>query len=136
VDHDPAADHRSAAEQRGSPRLARLDQFEAAAKALFTPADVFFGRVAGLAANRQIALDAAYAAHPERFVRGRPLVRLPPSKVAINPIDPGAPNQTAADLLTAATSLQAAINVALTPSPAVVLPGVLSTGANVHAICS
>ncbi len=103
--------------------------------ALFTPADVFFGRVAELAATRQLVLDAAYAAHPERFVRGRPVVRLPPAKVAINPIDPGTPNQTAADVLSAATSPQPTINIPL-PPPAVVLPGVLHTGANVHAVCS
>jgi putative transposase len=104
--------------------------------ALFTPADVFFGRVAGLAETRQLALDAAYEAHPERFVRGRPVVRLPPSKVAINPIDPGAPPQTAAEVLSAATSAQTAINIAPPPLPAVVLPGVLHPGANVHAVCS
>lgn len=104
--------------------------------AFFTPADVFFGRVARLAETRQLALDAAYEAHPERFVRGRPVVRLPPSKVAINPIDPGAPKQTAADVLSAATSPQAPINVVPPPPPAVVLPGALHTGANVHAVCS
>ena len=69
--------------------------------ALFTPADVFFGRVPQLAATRQVALDAAYAAHPERFVHGRPVVRLPPAKVMLNPIDPGASSQTAAALLSA-----------------------------------
>lgn len=53
--------------------------------ALFTPADVFFGRVATIAAQRQVALDACYAQNPERFVRGRPLVRLPPSEVRIDP---------------------------------------------------
>lgn len=55
--------------------------------ALFTPADVFFGRVPELAVRRQEALDLAYRAHPERFVRGRPLVRLPPRQVSINPPD-------------------------------------------------
>lgn len=54
--------------------------------ALFTPAEVYFGRVAEVAARRQAALDAAFAAHPERFVRGRPVVRLPPREVAINPL--------------------------------------------------
>ena len=49
--------------------------------ALFTPADVFHGRVPDVAATRQAALDAAYALHPERFVRGRPCVRLPPTRV-------------------------------------------------------
>jgi putative transposase len=57
--------------------------------AFFTPADVFFGRVAPLAQTRQQALDAAFSAHPERFVAGCPKVRLPASKVSINPIDPG-----------------------------------------------
>jgi putative transposase len=40
--------------------------------ALLTPADVHHGRVEQKTALRQIALDAAYAAHPERFVHGRP----------------------------------------------------------------
>jgi putative transposase len=40
--------------------------------ALMTPADVHFGRADERRAERQIVLDAAYAAHPERFVRGRP----------------------------------------------------------------
>jgi len=55
---------------------------------LFTPADVFFDRVELIAERRQAALDAGYHAHPERFVRGRPLVRLPPNQVVINPIEP------------------------------------------------
>ena len=48
--------------------------------ALFTPADVFHGRVAKVAAVRQAALDAAYRAHPERFPTGRRACRcrLPP----------------------------------------------------------
>lgn len=57
--------------------------------AFFTPADVFFGRVPELAAVRQAALDKAYAAHPERFVRGRPTVPLPPKRVLINPPELG-----------------------------------------------
>jgi putative transposase len=40
--------------------------------ALLTPSDVHHGRVEEKTARRQIALDAAYAAHPERFVKGRP----------------------------------------------------------------
>ena len=54
--------------------------------ALFTPADVFYGRVAIVAAARQAALDVAYAAHPERFPNGAPLVPLPPVAVHINPL--------------------------------------------------
>src|SRR5208283_4716530 len=54
--------------------------------ALFTPAEVFFGRVAPVAAARQAALDIAYAAHPERFPHGPPHVPLPPAAVHINPL--------------------------------------------------
>jgi putative transposase len=54
--------------------------------ALFTPADVFYGRVEDIAARRQAALDDAYAAHPERFPNGPPSVRRPPTSVAINPL--------------------------------------------------
>lgn len=58
--------------------------------ALFTPADVFEGRVEAVAETRQRALDGAYAAHPERFPNGRPVVRRPPAEVAINPLPPAA----------------------------------------------
>jgi putative transposase len=54
--------------------------------ALFTPADVFFGRVESIIATRQAALDTAYATHSERFVHGPPVVRRPPAVVAINPL--------------------------------------------------
>ena len=54
--------------------------------ALFTPADVFFGRVDAVRAVRQSALDAAYRAHPERFSHGPPRVPLPPTAVHINPL--------------------------------------------------
>lgn len=54
--------------------------------ALFAPADVFYGRVEVIAGRRQVALDTAYAAHPERFPNGPPVVRRPPTSVAINPL--------------------------------------------------
>lgn len=54
--------------------------------ALFTPADVFHGRVETVRVTRQAALDAAYAAHPERFPNGAPRVLMPPTKVCINPL--------------------------------------------------
>lgn len=57
--------------------------------ALFTPADVFHGRVEQVRAIRQAALDDAFAAHPERFPNGAPTVRLPPAAVHINPVTPG-----------------------------------------------
>lgn len=58
--------------------------------ALFTPADVFHGRVDAVRATRQAALDAAYAAHPERFPHRPPRVALPPAEVHINPLEAGA----------------------------------------------
>ena len=57
--------------------------------ALFTPSDVFHGRVAAVAQRRQQALATAFAKHPERFPNGSPRVPLPPSVVSINP-DPTA----------------------------------------------
>ena len=54
--------------------------------ALFTPSEVFHGRVDEARATRQAALDAAYQARPERFPNGPPRVLLPPSQVHINPI--------------------------------------------------
>lgn len=54
--------------------------------ALFTPADVFYGRIDEVAARRQVALDTAYASHPERFPNGPPIARRPPNAVHINPV--------------------------------------------------
>jgi putative transposase len=71
--------------------------------ALFTPADVFYGRVAEVAAVRQAALDAGYRAHPERFPNGAPSVPLPPAAVHINPVFTEAVSVT--DPLSAAASL-------------------------------
>lgn len=62
------------------------DEHHHAGLALFTPADVFDGRVALVAAIRQAALDEAYRGHPERFPNGPPRVGLPPAVVDINPI--------------------------------------------------
>lgn len=59
--------------------------------ALFTPADVFHGRVTEVAARRQTALNIAYEKHPERFVRGRPNLPLPPAQVHINGPPPSIP---------------------------------------------
>jgi putative transposase len=105
--------------------------------ALFTPADVFFGRVGELADSRQRALDAAFAAHAERFVRGRPTVRLPPAKVAINPIDPGAATQTVAAALSAP---ETAAPTTTTPKPSApptpVLPGIRTTSPLDPSVCS
>lgn len=62
------------------------DEHHHSGLALFTPADVFFGRVEVVRVARQSALDAAYQAHPERFPHGPPRVPMPPTEVHINPI--------------------------------------------------
>jgi putative transposase len=51
---------------------------------LLTPAMVHHGQAAGIIAHRQIVLDAAYTAHPERFVRKPPRPPELPSQVWIN----------------------------------------------------
>ncbi len=66
------------------------DEHHHSGLALFTPADVFHGRVEAVRATRQAALDAAYAAHPERFPHGPPRVLMPPAEVHINPLEAGA----------------------------------------------
>jgi putative transposase len=51
----------------------------------FTPNQVHQGEVICVSAQRQRALDAAFAAHPERFKGRRPVPPTPPSAVWINP---------------------------------------------------
>lgn len=53
--------------------------------ALMHPADVHYGRAADIVAARQRVLDAAHAAHLERFVTGRPIQKAPPPAAWINP---------------------------------------------------
>ena len=50
-----------------------------------TPAVVHFGEAARVRAHRQHVLATAYAAHPERFVKGRPQPADLPQAVWINP---------------------------------------------------
>jgi hypothetical protein len=52
---------------------------------LMTPAVVHFGQADEVRARRQHVLDEAYAAHPERFVKGRPIAPKAPDQVWINP---------------------------------------------------
>jgi putative transposase len=52
---------------------------------LMTPATVHHNQVDEVRQKRQKALDAAYKAHPERFVRGRPTPSKLPEEVWINP---------------------------------------------------
>jgi len=53
--------------------------------ALLTPAMVHYGRATEVITARQRHLDAAYALHPERFVRHAPVHPLLPKAVYINP---------------------------------------------------
>jgi putative transposase len=56
--------------------------------ALLTPEDVHRGRVAEVLDGRDHVLAAAYAAHPERFVRRCPSAQRPPEAAWINPPKP------------------------------------------------
>jgi putative transposase len=64
---------------------------------LFTPADVYTGKHLELTRARQRVLDRAYAAHPERFVRGRPTPPCVSTEVWINE-----PSETTMQLVDAA----------------------------------
>jgi len=56
---------------------------------LLTPAMVHFGETPAVLAHRQVVLDAAYLAHPDRFVRQPPKPLPLPSEVWINkPVPP------------------------------------------------
>ncbi len=54
---------------------------------MLTPDDVHHGRAQTVLAGRQRTLEAAWVAHPERFVRGMPKVDPLPEAVWINPPD-------------------------------------------------
>jgi putative transposase len=66
--------------------------------ALLAPADVHHGRTVEIVAARQLVLDAAHARRPERFVRGRPIQKMPPPVAWINPPPPIAIGMEAATL--------------------------------------
>ena len=73
------------------PRVLRLVQRRAPPRGigLLTPADVHYGRPRQITSARAAVLEAAYAAHPERFV-GKPPQPPAAGVVWINkPIDPG-----------------------------------------------
>ena len=52
----------------------------------YTPAQVFTGEYNSISEQKQLALDKRYALNPERFVKGKPMVALPPAQVFINPL--------------------------------------------------
>jgi putative transposase len=55
---------------------------------MLTPYDVHYGQAEVVLAKRQRILEAAWAAHPERFVHGHPKSRPLPEAVWINPPAP------------------------------------------------
>jgi putative transposase len=55
---------------------------------MLTPYDVHYGQAEAVLAKRQLALEAAWTAHPERFVHGIPKSRPLPEAVWINPPAP------------------------------------------------
>ena len=63
--------------------------------AMLTPDDVHHGRAKEVIDQRQRALQAAWAAHPERFVRGKPKPSPLPQAVWINPPKPSNTGQPA-----------------------------------------
>ncbi len=60
----------------------------------FTPRQVFSGEYREIAIVRQRALNDAYARHPKRFSKGRPIVKMPPVEVNINPVPADADQAT------------------------------------------
>lgn len=52
---------------------------------LLTPASVHYGRAEAIRRQRQVVLAAAFSQHPQRFVRGEPIVKGAPEAVWINP---------------------------------------------------
>jgi putative transposase len=63
--------------------------------AFLTPADVHFGRATKVVAARQATLNAAFNAHPERFVGRPPRAALPSPAVWINPPAPALASEDA-----------------------------------------
>ena len=93
------------------------DHHQHSGLALFTPADVFYGRIEEVAARRQVALDDAYAQHPERFANGPPVVRRPPTSVAINPLSVDGAHHAPAPSPTSATASEPVRVVTAMPPP-------------------
>lgn len=66
--------------------------------AMFSPADVFHGRIDEVWQVRQNVMAQHFDKHPQRYPNGPPIIRKPPTIVTINPLD-GIP-RSAAELLT------------------------------------
>jgi len=55
---------------------------------LLTPSSVHYGQAEVILAQRQQVLQVTYATHPDRFVKGMPVVQSPPKEVWINQPQP------------------------------------------------
>lgn len=90
--------------------------------AMLTPATVHTARVDEVLSVRQASLDAAYAAHPERFVNGPPKAARPAPEVWIN-----RPQQQL-ELNVARLSTTSAVGAGAPPDPASGSQGALQLG--------
>jgi putative transposase len=70
------------------------DQHRHSGIGFHTPADVHYGRAEQVRAERAVVLDAAYAAHPERFVRKPPTPPQLPTAAWINQPEEDTPGTT------------------------------------------
>jgi putative transposase len=52
--------------------------------ALLTPVDLHYGRAKTIVKNRISVINQAFMEHPERFVKGQPVIHQPPTEVWIN----------------------------------------------------
>jgi len=93
------------------------DEHHHSGLALFTPADVFFGRFMAVHAARQEALDAAHARHPERFPNGPPKAALPPATVRINPLEASTVLVSRAESAGPAANINAPMSTDAPPAP-------------------
>ena len=82
-----------------------------------TPAAVHYGEAVRLFTHRQQTLSAAYAAHPERFVKGQPFPPALPTAVWINPPQRAAGAVAVAAAVEPVGNLERSGELSTTPPP-------------------
>lgn len=82
-----------------------------------TPATVHYGDASRLFAHRQQTLSTAYAAHPERFVKGQSIPPALPPAVWINPPKPAAQPAVAVAAVDPVGNSQRSGELSTSPSP-------------------
>jgi putative transposase len=85
--------------------------------AMLTPAMVHYGTASLVLEERQRVLDAAYAAHPERFVKAPPVPKPVPTAVWINPPQASATQPVSGSTATTLNREEPAIAVLQPPFP-------------------